>query len=430
VGVRPGGLDVGPSWEDAAVRVRTLRSRLENSLFIAVIFTAVCTSSAVAGSGPVDPPDELGPYAVGHTTFDLVDANRDDRPLEIQAWYPADPADAVGENTLYTLVEDVFFLPSENAFDDLPVLDRFFMPLIVFSHGHGGINIQSVRLMEALASHGFVVVAPNHTGDTTFDESATFEESAVDRPLDISFLIDVMIDRTFDFGDPFFLRINPAAIGVAGHSFGGYTALAMAAGYGGGGVAPDPRVKAIFPIAAVADFFTDEELASIEIPTLLLHGTEDEVVPIEPNTIRAFDLISSPFLYRVDIEGANHYHFANICDIGNALIAAGIPPALWPLPIIGAGALVEPYAKTCTPDAFPVEEATRLQNLYAVAFFRRHLRLDKGYAEFLTESYAEVNEPFATLFRGGGSFCGLGFEVALVLPALMALRRRKLRARP
>jgi predicted dienelactone hydrolase len=410
------------------VFLRTPRSRFEVSLFLALIFTAVCASSAIADSEPVDPPDELGPYAVGHAAFDLVDPARDDRPLEVRAWYPADPADAVGENTLYPLVEGLLYLSSENAFDDIPVLDRFWMPLIVFSHGHQAINIQSVRLMEMLASHGFVVVAPNHTGNTTFDDSATFEESAVDRPLDVSFVIDEMLERSFDRGDPFFLRISPVAIGVAGHSFGGYTALAMAAGYGGGGVAPDPRVRAAFAVSAVTNLFSDEELASIRIPTLLLGGTLDALVPIDPNTIRAFDLISSPFLYRADVEGATHYHFANICDIGNALIEAGIPQVLWPF--VGAEALVEPYDLSCTAAAFPFEEAIRLQNLYAVAFFQRHLRFLEGYAPFLTESYAAMNEPSVTFFRRGVRRCGLGFEIALVLPVLMALRRVRRRYRP
>jgi predicted dienelactone hydrolase len=420
-------VSVDPGSEVAAMRARAFRPRLEISLFALLLATAVGASSASAHAGPVDPPDELGPYAVGHTAFDLVDADRNDRPLEIQAWYPADPADAAGDHTLYALVEGTLYLPSEAAFDDLPVLDRFLMPLIVFSHGHEAINIQSVRLMEALASHGFIVVAPNHTGNTTFDHSATFEESAVDRPQDVSFLIDAMMARNLDVDDPFFLRVSPFAIGVAGHSFGGYTALAMAAGYGAGGVAPDPRVRAIVSVSGVTDLFSDDELASIRIPTLLLGGTLDTVVPIDPNTIRAFDLISSRFLYRVDVEGATHFHFANICDIGNALIDAGVPQVLWPF--VGAAALVEPYNLTCTPAAFPFEEAIRLQNLYAVAFFQRHLKFDEGYAPFLTESYAEENEPFATLYRRGGRSCGLGFEIALALPPLMALRRTKRRGR-
>src|SRR5438874_8114140 len=35
-------------------------------------------------------------------------------------------------------------------------------PLILFSHGFGGCNTQSIFLMEALAHSGYLVLAPNH----------------------------------------------------------------------------------------------------------------------------------------------------------------------------------------------------------------------------------------------------------------------------
>jgi len=35
-------------------------------------------------------------------------------------------------------------------------------PLILFSHGFGGCNTQSVFLMQALAKAGYLVLAPNH----------------------------------------------------------------------------------------------------------------------------------------------------------------------------------------------------------------------------------------------------------------------------
>jgi hypothetical protein len=55
---------------------------------------------------------------------------------------------------------------------------------------------------------------------------------------------------------------------------------------------------------------------------------------------------------------------------------------------MGAGALVAPYNATCTEEVFPIEEATRLLNLYAVAFFRFHLRGEEDYANYLDDDYA------------------------------------------
>ena len=149
------------------------------------------------------------------------------------------------------------------------------------------------------------------------------------------------------------------------------------------------RTKAIMPIAPSSSTITDPELANVTVPTLFMTGTAD---PLLSEEARAAGLIqSSPFNYRADVIGAVHTHFANICDIANALIAAGFGPAQWPS--IGAGALVAPYNDTCILPAFPIDEATRLQNLYATAFFRRHLLGQSIYDSYLTTAYATANEP-------------------------------------
>jgi predicted dienelactone hydrolase len=65
-------------------------------------------------------------------------------------------------------------------------------PVIVFSHGFGGIRFQSYFLTERLATHGFIVIAPDHPGNTLVDfaqlgDDAAQAQSAIDRPLDILF---------------------------------------------------------------------------------------------------------------------------------------------------------------------------------------------------------------------------------------------------
>lgn len=89
-----------------------------------------------------------------------------------------------------------------------------------------------------------------------------------------------------------------------------------------------------------------------------------------------------------DIIGANHTHFANVCTFGNLLISPGLDIDAWPA--LGAEALIEPYEATCTEDAFPIEEALRLQNLYLVSFARRHLLGETAYDYYLGEAYAET----------------------------------------
>jgi predicted dienelactone hydrolase len=347
-------------------------------------------------------PGELGPWSVGHTGFDAVDSERGDRTLPVQIWYPIEAADAVGDLTFYELLKFGTLslgLQALAAIEGAEPARRFF-PLVIFSHGAGSINIQSTTLMEVLASHGFVVVSPNHVGNSTFDEPGDepYEDTPTDRPKDASFLIDYMTARSADSGDMFFRTVRPFGVGVVGHSFGGFTALAMAAGYPGsafGPVPPDPRVTAIMPVSGVAGLHTDDELAEIVVPMLLLGGTNDTSVPINPNSTRPYELASSWAVYRVDIVGPGHTHFANICDIADTLTSIGL---LYPWTGI-ADALVGPYDQTCVPPAYPLEESVRIQNLYAVSFFKKHIGYDLRFNQFLTKTYAEENEPDVLFFK-------------------------------
>jgi dienelactone hydrolase len=321
----------------------------------------------------------------------IFDAARADRELPLQIWYPAD-AVAWDAEPSFTFTQLVLAagITSTAAKDDLP-LDSGVYPLIVFSHGYGGFNIQSLGLMEHLASHGFVVVAPNHTGNTQDDQSSPDPEA--DRYPDVAFVIDEMIAMDLDAGSPFFGHVDGRNAGVAGHSYGGMTAMFMAAGHDGN--PPDTRVKAIMPVAASSGNLTDAEIEGIVIPTLLLVGTLDG---LQAETIRSYGLISShPDLFRVDVVVANHTHFANVCDIGNTLINNGVPIASWPA--VGAGALVPIYEATCVPPAFPIAQASRIQNLYAAAHFRRYLLGETEYDIYLSENYALANEP-AVVFIG------------------------------
>jgi hypothetical protein len=204
------------------------------------------------------------------------------------------------------------------------------------------------------------------------------------------------------------------------------TAEFMAAGHGG--LPADTRVKAIFPIAASSSTLSDAELTGITVPTLLMVGTLDGLIS-EQN--RAYGLISASTLHRVDVIGATHTHFANICDIGQALIDGGLDQSTWVA--IGAGALIGPYEATCEPPAFDIDEATRIQNLYAAAHFRAFLNGETEYLDYLTVTYAQENEAYLA-FDGVDPILlpavpGLGVlaqgVLVLLLGAGVQLRRKR-----
>ena len=62
---------------------------------------------------------------------------------------------------------------------------------------------------------------------------------------------------------------------------------------------------------------------------------------------------------------------------------AGVMPA----------ALIGPWESICEPPALDIEIALRIQNLYAAAFFHRYLLGETRYDRWLTEAWAEENEP-------------------------------------
>ena len=356
---------------------------------------------------PVIPPDQLGELAVGHSTFTVVDQARDGRSLLVDIWYPVDRADAEGVELRQYTLSGLLGPVSDVALADPPVSRRRGRKLLIFSHGYRGINTSAVGLMEALASHGFIVAAPEHTGNAQQSPTDSFDEAAANRVPDVSFLIDEMIRRNRDPEDVFHDRLDEGHVGVLGHSFGGMTSIGMAAGWAG--AEPDPRVAAILPMSAVIvpelqsdqrdspnAGFTASQLERIAIPTMLMGGSEDVDVFPENNDVAFEQIINAPRVYEVEIIGANHTHFANVCWIGSYLISIGITEDKWPA--LGAADLVEPYDATCGADAFPIEEAERLINLYSVAFFKRHLLGQSGYDAYLSDEAAE-REPYVEFTR-------------------------------
>lgn len=380
------------------------RAFLITSLTVAL---SACASGE-SSSAPVDPPDELGAFAVGHSSFTAIDPARGNRELPVDVWYSVEHADAEGlPRTQYPLAGAVA-LESEVAVEAAPVSERPNQTLLVFSHGYGAINTQSVELMEALASHGFVVVSPTHTGNAQGSSDDSFDEAAANRVPDVSFLIDEMFARSKTPEDTFFGRLNEQQAGVLGHSFGGMTSVGMAAGWAG--AEADPRVRAIAPISAVIDGdlqsdsrpspnagFTSEQLGGISVPVLLVGGTEDRNVPIGNNQIAFDETVNAPKVYKVDVVGANHTHFANVCAIGDRLLELGFEQEVWPA--LGATELLAPYEATCSADVFPIEEATRLQSLYIVAFFKLQLLNERGYDQYLSAEFAETESAIELSIR-------------------------------
>lgn len=147
---------------------------------------------ALAAVLPVELPEfrlatPTGQYGIGTTTFELVDASRQEiyppgstahRDLMIQAWYPAQvPAGAKPEPywtkpygpywayalSVPTFTFDYVYSIPTHSYKDAPLAGgEPAYPVLIFSPGAGGSVDQSTSQMEELASHGYVIFGISH----------------------------------------------------------------------------------------------------------------------------------------------------------------------------------------------------------------------------------------------------------------------------
>ncbi len=144
----------------------------------------------------------------------------------------------------------------------------------------------------------------------------------------------------------------------------------MASGYANalGTFEADPRVDAIVPLApATGDesgrqLLSDDDLAAITVPALVMVGTNDRTTPATPNVERPWELSSSEPRYRVDLVDGQHQTFSDVCAYQQSVpLLADVPPLI--LDTINA------YAEEgCSPGDMPIDRAHELRNTFAIAF--------------------------------------------------------------
>jgi len=314
----------------------------------------------------VYPPDELGPTAdfgpfpIGVRTLQLADPSRMNvqgtgpRPVTVEVYYPSTPAAVAGvpKDIVRVLGLDIVATPAFRDVDRAPGT----FPLVLFSHGNGGIRFQSFFFTAHLASHGFVVVTPDHHGNTFVDGLLGIVDplSAVNRPRDMSFLIDEMLAFNGEPGNFFEGAIDPAKIGLSGHSFGGYTTFAVAGGAFPLGAFTDARVKAILPQAPAAGIFPDAFFATIHVPALIVGGSIDQTTPFPANQQRPFDLLppGASVVGLAQLTDGGHFTFSDFCEVPRNLLA-----------FLGG------FSEACEPRHLPWRHAHDIVNFLSLNFF-------------------------------------------------------------
>jgi len=350
-----------------------------------------------------------GAYTVG--TQDVIVGG--DMPLDITVWYPAENPEGLDESVTYPYVIKIGMLDASatvtgHAIVDAPYnLEDGSYPLVVLSPGFLLGRTTYVWLAEHLASHGFVVIAPEHYEqlDETFSD---FSTSAILRPQDITEILDYVDAQVIDDGT-FAGLIDTEQVAVMGHSLGGYTSLAIAGAQldltamtnlcteaeeagnpnawlcglilpfapnmaelvGLDGVPDglwqsfgDERVDVIIPMAGDAYMFGEEGLANITIPVMAIGGTADTGTPFAWGSQPTYDHVSSANKILFGLENAEHMVFGNSCEATPFFAEIG-------------------FYDMCADPVWDMDRAHDLVNHFATAFLLAELKGDTDAAAML-----------------------------------------------
>lgn len=308
----------------------------------------------------------FGAYDVGVATVEVPNL-ANERPLTVEVWFPIEPGSG-GDPHRYELLPGVYF-ESPNAFSsEAASIAPGTFPLVLYSHGSGGVRYVHSDFAEVLATHGRIVVAPDHTGNTATDTILGTSDDpnliAVNRVTDAGAVLDAFTAGDVEAIAPFTDAIDADRIAISGHSFGGFTALGAVSGFDNdlGSVAADPRIDAVVTLAPFTTFLSDERLATVDVPVLFIGATDDETTPTANHVDRPFDLVASDMVVRADLLAAEHETFSDVCEYLDFLPNLEAPPDFL------VTALQERDQAGCDPDDMPIERASEITNGLTIAF--------------------------------------------------------------
>ncbi len=255
---------------------------LTSGLFVALLLlllTGVVAVTTAAGPDQQtatipDAPDpaQPGPYQAGfrRVTITRPDATTFDAVLYYPAVSPGRQAPYDGSGAPY--------------------------PAVVF--GHGFLTPPRLYLGNAqhLASWGYFMILPASALEL-FPSHPAFAD-------DFSYTLDYLEAQNNDSSSALYQQIAVDRLGAAGHSMGGGVSILAAA--------QDSRIQAVLTLAA-AETFPDsaiEAIASLEVPVVLLAGSDDIIAPVANHQQPMYDNALAPRLLAI-LQGGNHCSFAS-----------------------------------------------------------------------------------------------------------------------
>jgi len=172
-------------------------------------------------------------------------------------------------------------------------------------------------VLDHLASHGFVVCAPDVAWQWAITEEDDWPGLASARAQVLVALYDHVRELT---AGPFAGAIDLNRLGLVGHSTGAAACL-IARGHFADAGGPDPAACALLAPATTEPVAA---LAGDAGPLLVVKGTLDTRQRANPDEVYAW---AGPPRVRVTIGGANHFSYTDVCAPGNQVCAGDDPPA-------------------------------------------------------------------------------------------------------
>jgi dienelactone hydrolase len=331
-------------------------------------------------TGPDRSVEQDGAEHVGVRAYTVAAASQ--RVLPVLLFYPAEPpaapeaglaidqlAPAEHRAAYRALLDDA---PAGCPADHLPAsLDAAVrpgaFPMVMLSHCHECTAFSSATMAIRLASHGFVVAAVEHTGNTLWNQLA---DDGL--PLDTDTLavreadIRAVLDDVLAGGSPLASApIDGARVGVVGHSFGAVTAGKVAE--------DDDRIDAAFALAAPMQnpLLAGVTIANIDRPLGFLVATEDNsITELGNQLIRDNFDAAVAGAYKMELTDAGHWSVSDLLGVVPGFMAG-----------CGEGTRQTDGARFTYPPPAPTRS---LAAAYVTAFFRATLADDVGARAYLT----------------------------------------------
>lgn len=266
-----------------------------------------------------------GPFAAGVRTVQIRDRDRG-RTFPCEIWYPAagpPPASPAGGRAEE---RDAPAQPGAH-------------PLVIFSHFAGGGRRTATYLTTHLASHGYAVAAMDHSevvapelgprpGESAAGRARRIDAVIASRVPDVRLLLSALTGPRPVAGIGG-IGLDPGLIAVTGHSFGGWTALAVPGS--------EPRVRAVVALAPGGSSRPVPGVLPLTlafgweraVPLLILAGDRDVPVPLD-GVQEIFGRAPGPKQMFV-LHRADHEHFADDVEASHEALRAMTLPgeAAW-----------------------------------------------------------------------------------------------------